>query len=246
MKKTSISKIKQTTGYTDSTIRRKELLKYLMEHKLDTPESRKGFFMSTVHGLEPLLRKEIGIEINENREHYEKIWKLLVFPAYSKFKPDSNTLGDKVLSYCTFNNHQTILNQLINFSLINNFFSWFYGEKFEHEDLEEIYLKFNECKHGRKIPDSSKKLKEIQENMDVFFNNLITVCRASLVYGRTILKFNSQPANDEDKEIIDKQKIKLQLLEEEISTVQERLIRKREFFEHYYYMKSLFGDQYGE
>ncbi len=131
---------------------------------------------------------------------------------------------------------------LTNFSLIDDFFKWFYDDKFDYEDLAEIYLKFNECKHQGNTPDSSERLEEIQKNIDDFFSKIIMAHRASLVYGRTILEFDPQTANAEDQEIIKKQKMRLKKLPKLISDVKyKKRISPPEFMEHCYNLKSLFG-----
>jgi len=243
MEKTSISKIKQTSGFTDSTTKKEEYMDKLRNKNLDNVVDRHEFFTTTVSHLEHHLRKIIAIEILENKKHYENIWKILVIPANHKFPTNSSSLEDEIISYLSFNSTGPVLRQLENFSLIENFFEWFNPNPEDHKNILEIYEteQRNEVQHPGRIPSPSKRLREIKENIDGFFDTLMITYRASLSYGRTIKKYDSQTADTEIKETIKKQKIRLEQIQKLINRNTERKISKREFMEHYNNLKLLFG-----
>jgi len=243
MKKSSVSKIKQKIGTSDATIKLSEYLNELGKKDLDTEVGRQEFFMTTVHHLEAHLRKIIAMEIKENTKFYKKIWRILVIPATNQFPPDSSELEDQVLSYCSFNNDKTLLRQLENFSIIDDFFMWKYGNKNDYDNICEIYEKFNIIKHKGLIPPSSERLREIQENIDCFFDKLMRIYYESLVHGRIIDKYDSQTADAKSQEIIKIQKMRVDelpwLIDKTVKS--NHSISKKLFMDHSNNLKLLFG-----
>jgi hypothetical protein len=243
MKKTSISKIKQTTGFTDATTKKMEYMNSLRNKNLDSIVDRHEFITTTVSHLEHHLRKIIDIEIQENEEYYKNIWRLLVIPAHQQFPTESSSLENMIISYLTFNSTKPILKQLENFSFIKDFFKWFNSKEDDYNNILEIYEpeQRNDVQHPGNIPDCSERLRKIQKNIDGFFNMLIITYRASLSHGRTIKTYDSQTPDTEIQEIIKKQDDRIKKLPKIIQNTRSRWILKQEFTEHLNNLKSLFG-----
>lgn len=244
MKKTSVSKIKQTSiEYEDATLKKSEYLTALKNKDLDNIVDRHEFYTTTVSHLESHLRKLIATEIKKNRKYYKNIWRILVIPGNFSHEPDSSSLEDLVLSYCTFNSTGSILKNLENFSLMSEFFKWFYPNKVDFENLDAIYNPDhrNNVSHPGRIPVTTKKLREIQDNIDGFFDKLIAVYGESLSCGITINRYDSQTADTKIQEIIKEQKMRVKDLPWLIDKkVRKSKISKEEFLEHYDNLKLLF------
>lgn len=242
MKNNSISKIKQTTGFTDATTKKTEYLDSLRNKNLDSVVGRHEFITTTVSHLEHHLRKIVATEIQENEKYYKNIWKLLVIPAKKNFHAESS-LEDEIISYLSFNSTKPLLRQLENFSFINDFFKWFNSKKDDYDNILEIYEQEqrNDVQHPGKIPDDSERLIKIQKNIDRFFDMLMITYRASLSHGRTIETYDSQTADTEIQEIIKKQDDRIKKLPKLIYNTQSNLISKQEFTQHLNNLKSLFG-----